>query len=275
MSGPLTGLKIVSIAVNLPGPVAASRFAELGATVTKVEPPTGDFLAFAAPDYYAELVRLQRVSTLDLKSADGQRQFDVLLSDADLLISSNRSHALARLGLDWPHLHERHPLLCHLAIVGHQAPDDDRPGHDLTYQAENGLVQPGALPVVLIADLLGAERAVTEGLALIRQRAATGRAEVRQVSLARAAGAAARPLHHRLTGVGAPLGGSLPGYAVYAASDGHVALAALEPHFLAEVVRLLSVEPSRPALAAVFATRSAAQWQKWAQDNGIPLVALS
>ena len=275
MSGPLTGLRIVSIAVNLPGPLAASRFAELGATVTKVEPPTGDFLAFAAPDYYAELVRLQRVGTLDLKSADGQRQLDVLLSDADLLISANRSHALVHLGLDWPHLHERHPLLCHLAIVGHPAPHDDEPGHDLTYQAEHGLVQRGALPVVLIADLLGAERAVTEGLALIRHRAATGRAEFRQVSLAEAAAAAARPLQHRLTGPGTPLGGALPGYGVYAASEGEVALAALEPHFLADLVRLLGVEPSVAGLAGVFATRSAVQWQDWGRAHGIPLVAVS
>lgn len=38
---PLIGVTVVSLAVNLPGPLAAARLAELGAAVTKVEPATG------------------------------------------------------------------------------------------------------------------------------------------------------------------------------------------------------------------------------------------
>lgn len=37
----LIGVTVVSLAVNLPGPLAAARLAELGAAVTKVEPATG------------------------------------------------------------------------------------------------------------------------------------------------------------------------------------------------------------------------------------------
>lgn len=36
---PLTGVNVVSLAINLPGPAACSRLTELGAAVIKVEPP--------------------------------------------------------------------------------------------------------------------------------------------------------------------------------------------------------------------------------------------
>jgi crotonobetainyl-CoA:carnitine CoA-transferase CaiB-like acyl-CoA transferase len=36
---PLTGMNAVTLATNLPGPLAAARLAALGAAVTKIEPP--------------------------------------------------------------------------------------------------------------------------------------------------------------------------------------------------------------------------------------------
>jgi alpha-methylacyl-CoA racemase len=38
----LKGKKIVSLAMNLPEPLAAARLRKLGASVVKVEPPGGD-----------------------------------------------------------------------------------------------------------------------------------------------------------------------------------------------------------------------------------------
>ena len=60
-------MHVVTTALNIPGPVAAARLRELGATVTKVEPPGGDPLALAAPDWYRELAAGQEVVRLDLK----------------------------------------------------------------------------------------------------------------------------------------------------------------------------------------------------------------
>jgi crotonobetainyl-CoA:carnitine CoA-transferase CaiB-like acyl-CoA transferase len=42
---PLKGIQIVSLATNVPGPVAAARLHDLGASIIKVEPPAGDPLA--------------------------------------------------------------------------------------------------------------------------------------------------------------------------------------------------------------------------------------
>ena len=39
---PLSGVRVLSLALNLPGPAALMRLAAMGARCTKVEPPAGD-----------------------------------------------------------------------------------------------------------------------------------------------------------------------------------------------------------------------------------------
>ena len=51
----LSGVKVVTLALNTPGPVAAARLASMGAEVAKVEPPAGDPLKTAAPGWYHAL----------------------------------------------------------------------------------------------------------------------------------------------------------------------------------------------------------------------------
>lgn len=266
---------MVSVAVNLPGPVAAARLAALGADVVKVEPPGGDPLQHVAPAYYAELVAGQDVRTLDLKGDAGRDILDGLLRDADVFLTSSRSAALERLGLGWRDLHRRHPRLSQVAIVGSPPPDDDLPGHDLVYQAAAGLLVPPLMPTVLVADLAGAERAVSEALAAVLGRAGTGVGRFCEVSLAVAAQAMAGPLRHGLTTPGGPLGGGLTAYRIYPAADGHVALASLEPHFHARLLALLDVPDSREELERAFRSRPAAAWQEWAREHDMPLAAVA
>ena len=88
----------------------------------------------------------------------------------------------------------------------------------------------------------------------------------------------ARPVVHGLTVPGGPLGGGLPVYDVYAASEGPVALTALEPHFTARLLTALEIAPddlTRDRLEQVFATRTASEWQAWADERDIPLAAVA
>jgi len=268
----LEGIRVVTTAVNVPGPVAVAMLRDKGATVVKVEPPGGDPLSRWAPRWYSELCAGIDVLRLDLKSPDNRGRLDALLASADLLITSTRPRSLQRLGLAWIDLHTRHARLCHVAIVGYTPPHEDRSGHDLTYQAEAGLLTPPGLPVTLVADLSGAQRTVVEALDLLFARERGGAAGRADVALADCATLFAEPLRHGLTASAGLLGGGCPAYGIYPARDGWVAVAALEPQFRAALARLLEVDvENRAALAGALREKPASEWQQWAETHDLPV----
>ncbi|MFE9580406.1 CoA transferase [Nocardia sp. NPDC006044] len=268
MTQPLDGVRVVSLAVNLPGPLAAARLAELGARVTKVEPPNGDPLAAAAPDWYRMLVERQELVALDVKQAADRAKLDELLTDADLLITSMRPSALARLGLAQPQ--ERFPRLSLIEIVGH-ADEPETPGHDLNYQAVHATLTPPAMPTVPIADMLGAERAVSTALAALVRRANTGVAQPYRVALEDAAARAGDAVRYRLMGPGAVLGGAFPGYGIYPCKDGFVALGAVEPHFFMRTIETFGASGSHESLRDAFADKTIDELETIAARVDIPL----
>jgi alpha-methylacyl-CoA racemase len=273
----LQGLRVVSLSINAPGPVAAARLAAMGATVTKVEPPAGDPLKITARQWYDQLCQGQTVVTLDLKNSSQRRQLDDLLEKTDLLLASFRPSALRRLGLDWETLHSRHPRLCFAGIIGYPPPREEQSGHDLTYLADTGLLSPPALPPSLFVDLAGAERCVSLALALLVNSARTGQSACGFVSLYECALALAQPLQAGLTVPGAGmLGGGSVFYSLYPASDGWIAVAALEPHFAKRLISELGLASAeRAELERVFRGRTASAWQEWAAQRDLPLVSVA
>lgn len=274
----LRGTHVVTLAPNVPGPVAAAALRALGARITKIEAPGGDPLATFAPGWYAKLQEGSALDVLDLKSQAGRNALEVHLAAADVLLTSSRPSALARLGLSWDGVHARHPGLNHVAIVGELPPHEERPGHDLTYVAQAGLLAPPAMPKTLLADLAGAERAVSATLALLLRRARGGGAGRAYVSLRAAAERFAAPLQHGITGTAGILGGSFGGYRLYRASDGWLAVGALEPHFWQRLCERLDVDRNQDCagdrLAEVFARRGASDWHRWASENDVPMSAV-
>jgi crotonobetainyl-CoA:carnitine CoA-transferase CaiB-like acyl-CoA transferase len=272
---PLEGVKVVNLAVNLPGPAAARRLYQLGAQVTKIEPPGGDPMARFNSRFYEDLKFGHVVFTADLKSAAGRKLLDEELQDSDLLITANRPAALQRLGLGWDDLHARFPGLCQVAIVGYPPPMENEPGHDLTYQAKIGLVSPPHMPRTLIADMAGAEKTVSEGLALLLARERGGGGGYQAVALSDAADYMAEPWKAGFSSPGALVGGALPEYNLYETRDGWVAVAALEPHFKKALYSALECSPdSVEALRPHFLTRTAEEWETWARQRDLPVVAV-
>ncbi|HET6756076.1 MAG TPA: CoA transferase [Burkholderiales bacterium] len=271
----LNGFTIVTLAVNVPGPVAASRLRQLGAELVKVEPPGGDPLAQLCPRWYREMIEGQRIASLDLKGENDRAELESLLARSDLLLTSMRPAALARLSLDWSGLHRRHPRLCHVAIIGSSPPDENKAGHDLTYQASAGLIDPPNMPRTLIADLAGAEKAVASALALLLARERGQGAGYARVSLTDVALEFAAPLRHRVTASGGILGGARPEYNLYQTKDGHIALAALEPHFQERLSAELGLSQLEFAeLKNIFSSKSTAEWKRWANARDLPLIAV-
>ncbi len=271
---PLDGIRVLNLALNLPGPAAARRFHELGAEVIKVEPPTGDPMERYHNAWYRDMAAGHAVVRIDLKTEEGRACLHHLLAQADLLITATRPAAMARLGLDWPRLLARYPRLCQVAIVGYPAPRENEAGHDLTYQATLGLLAPPHMPRTLLADMAGAEQTVSSALTLLLARERGKGGGYAEVSLSEAAAAMAEPLRYRTTSPGAILGGGIPEYNIYQTSDGWVAVAALEPHFKERLEESLAAR-SREEYQAAFLGKSSAEWEQWAQAQDIPIVAVA
>ena len=270
----LNGIRILNLSINLPGPLAAARLAQFGAEVVKIEPPSGDPLALACRPYYDHLAAGQRVLALDLKDAADRAELNTHLAAADLLITANRPSALDRLGLNWGALHAQFPRLCHAALVGYAPPNDNRPGHDLMFQASNGLIDPPHMPRTLVADLGAAEQLVSAAMALLLHRARTGESGYAQVAIEEAGEWFALPVRYGITIDGA-LSGALHTYGIYRARDGYIVLAALESHFLERLVEALQLQKTtRENLESIFLTRTACEWETWALERNIPLVAV-
>ena len=91
---PLRGIRVVSLALNLPGPAALMRLAQMGASCTKINPPAGDPMQHYTPDGYALMHKGVKHHTLDLKTAAGQAAIHKLLPKTDVLLTSFRPEAL-------------------------------------------------------------------------------------------------------------------------------------------------------------------------------------
>jgi crotonobetainyl-CoA:carnitine CoA-transferase CaiB-like acyl-CoA transferase len=269
---PLTGVKIVTVAFNLPGPAAVAKLCAYGAEVVKVEPPQGDPLELHTPALYHELSVGQQVVRLDLKQDAERSKLAEYLVAADVLVTSTLPASLERLGLGWAGLHARFPRLCQVAIIGYPPPDEELTGHDLTYQASVGLVQPPQMPLTLLADMAGAQSAVTETFAVLAERARCGEGVLSLVPIATALDFYTLPLRHGMTAPGGHLAGKLPQYNLYPTRDGWLAVAALEPQFWAKLQAVLELKQGTyEELKSVLAARSAAEWEAWATEQRLPL----
>src|SRR5262249_18631328 len=225
--------------------------------------------------WYESLCRKQIVVTLDLKDEAGRRRLEELLAGADVLLASFRPSALRRLQLDWESLRARHPRLCLAGIIGYPPPLEERSGHDLTYLASAGLLAPPQLPLSLFVDLAGAERCVSMVLALLLRFSRTNQAGCEFVSLYECASDLAAPWKAGLTRPDALLGAASALYSISRTSGGWIAVAALEPHFAHRLLSKLGPPAAdRARLEETFRNRSAAAWEEWAIERGLPLAAL-
>lgn len=281
----LQGTRILSLALNLPGPAALLRCQRLGADCVKLEPPSppgqasGDPMARYSPAAYAALHAGVRIVQADLKTAQGQAALHAELDAADVLLTSFRPSALRKLGLEWSALQQRWPRLGMVRIVGATGARAEEPGHDLTYLAEAGLVTGDAVPPTLYADMGGAVLASEAVLQVLLARAASGTGACIEVALSEAAAWLARPRDWGLTAPGGDVGGAHAGYQVYACADGRVAVAALEPHFMARLCEAAGLPPgtdpraaeTHTAIAAFLRTQPSAALQALARNRDIPL----
>ncbi len=281
----LRGTRVLSLALNLPGPAALRRLADMGARCTKVNPPAGDPMQHYTPEGYAQLHTGVKEVSLDLKDAKGQAALHKLLQKTDVLLTSFRPSALAKLGLDWKVLHKQYPALSLIEVVGAPGPLAEIPGHDLTYQAEVGLVPGMALPASLFADMGGALMASEATLQAVLRQKTSGKGSRHEVALSTAAAWLALPRQWGMTTPKGAVGGSHAGYRIYPCKNGRVAMAALEGHFAQRLCEAASVTLTHPvkdlfkpavhrAVEAFVAGKTRRELERLAEDRDIPLLTM-
>lgn len=282
---PLRGVRMLSLALNLPGPAALMRCRQMGADCVKLEPPAGDPMGHYNKPAYAQLHEGVKVLGADLKTEAGKRALHRELARTDVLLTSFRPSALEKLQLGWKNLHKQYPELSQVAIVGAPGLRSEEPGHDLTYLADNGLVDGLALPPTLYADMSGSLMASEAVLQATLAQRAKGQGVFIEVALSSAAGYLALPRHWGLTLPAGSVGGAHAGYRVYPCRDGRVAVAALEPHFAAALCaaagvanadqRAMFAPATHQAIAAFLLTQTRRQLGKLAVEKDIPLHTLA
>lgn len=249
------GVRVLDLSWFLPGPMAGLFLADMGAEVTKIEPPAGDPMhqvgprdAAGASVFHAAVNAGKSVMRLDLKRPEGRAMFIDLVRQSDVVIEGFRPGVMDRLGLGWTALREANPrlILCSISGYGAQGPLAGEAGHDNNYLAAAGVMHRNGegKPAYLdppVADTTGALLATMSILGALRARDADGQGCHLDVALAD--GPMALQLF-AVAGLGATgevpqpggtyLNGGAAYYQTYACADGrHVTLGAIEPKFWA------------------------------------------
>ena len=115
-SGPLDGLRVVDLSTTLPGAQATQFLADAGADVVLVERPGGSPLR-SLPGWPVH-GRGKRSVLLDVRDQGDRGALDDLLRSADVLVTTMRPAAQARLGLGPERLAELNPRLVSASITG-------------------------------------------------------------------------------------------------------------------------------------------------------------
>lgn len=248
----LSGLRVLDLTRNLPGPFATRLLADLGATIVKVEPPEGDPARPLAALFEA-LNHGKECRTVDFRSGADLDRLHAWVQEADVLLDSFRPGVLQGLGLDAATLHALNPRLVMVSITGYgqHGPWAQKAGHDLNFMALSGVLDQMRAPTGELAlsnvqwgDLAGGSAmACIAVLAAVFEMQRTGQGRHLDVSMVhglhaqlvmpKATGAMLAPLLGRRPGAGEDLlNGVLPCYNLYATQDRrHLAVGALEFKF--------------------------------------------
>ncbi|GMG88140.1 CaiB/BaiF CoA transferase family protein [Biformimicrobium ophioploci] len=202
MAGPLSHLRVLDMSRILAGPWAGQVFADLGATVIKVERPgTGDDTRRWGPPYlkdrdgqdsadaayYLAANRGKHSVTIDITQPEGQEIIRRLAAESDVLLENYKVGGLKKYGLDYASLCEVSPAIIYCSVTGfgQDGPYASRAGYDAMIQGMGGLMSitgvpegdPGSGPQkvgVAVADLMTGMYAASSVLAAVVHRERTG-----------------------------------------------------------------------------------------------------
>lgn len=294
----LQGLKVLDLSLFLPGPHLTMTMADHGADVIKIEPPQGEPVREVGlrqaghSVWFRNTHRNKRCITLNLKTPEARAIFLDLARQADVIVEAFRPGVVERLGIGYAAVKAVNPRIvyCSISAFGQDGPLVHKPAHDISVQAEAGLVsvnlgadgQP-AMPGVPAADMAASLTALSGILMALLRRQQTGQGDYLDIAmydalLAWTPNVMGPPLAENRAAVvkdERSWGGS-SFYGIYATADGgHLTLGGGEHKFVEALLHALqrpdlialalqppgpAQEPVRAFLREAFAQRSLADW---------------
>ena len=199
MPGPLDGVTILDLTMVGFGPYGTQILGDYGADVIKIEPPEGDITRGLGPlrnpgmgPFFLNANRNKRSVVLDLKKPEARDALLKLAETADVLISSVRPAAMARLGLGYDDCIKVNPKLIYVALVGfgQDGPYAKRPAYDDIIQGMSGMadMQGGRSGVpkfinASICDKIGSQFCAHATIAALFARERTGEGQLVEVPM--------------------------------------------------------------------------------------------
>lgn len=194
----LEGIKVLDLSQFLPGPHFTMMMADHGADVVRIEAPTGEPTRHIGAEqdgmsvWFRNTHRGKRSVVLDLKQPEAVDAFMRLAKEADVVVEAFRPGVVDRLGIGYAQVRAVNPRIvyCSIAAFGQTGPDARKPAHDVSIEAETGLLslnlgadgQP-VLPCLPAADMAGSLMAMSGVLMALLRRATTGEGDYVDISM--------------------------------------------------------------------------------------------
>ncbi len=197
----LSGLRVLDFTTTIAGPHCTRMLADLGAEVIKIEGPEGDMMRSRMPlrngasTSFGQLNAGKKSVVLDMKEPEAIVAVRRLAGRADVVVENFRPGVMQRFGLDFAALAAVNPRLVYCAISGYgqTGPSSQLPayapvihatsGYDLAHLSYQEHRPRPENCGVYIADVLSGTYAFGAILAALRQRDATGRGQLVDVSM--------------------------------------------------------------------------------------------
>ncbi len=195
----LENLVVLDLTRVVAGPYCTMLMGDLGATVIKIENPSGgdDTRSYApyrngSSMYFANINRNKKSITLNLKSPEGKEIFKSLVKKADIVVENYRPGVMEKLGLGYEELKKLNEKIIYGSVTGFgvKGPYSKRPGYDILSQAMGGLMsitgQPGDPPTRAgnaMGDVLGGLNLTVGILCALHERIRTGKGKRVDIAL--------------------------------------------------------------------------------------------
>ncbi|MFO1028931.1 MAG: CoA transferase [Acetobacteraceae bacterium] len=153
---PLNGITVLDLTLARAGPTAVRHFADWGANVIRIEPPTDEAEGVTGRRHgfdFQNLHRNKRAITLNLKTPEGHAAFMRLAAKADVVLENMRANVKHRLKVSYDDVKAVNPRIVYGSIsgFGQDGPYGPRAGVDQIAQGMGGLMsitgEPGRGPM--------------------------------------------------------------------------------------------------------------------------------